>query len=51
MPKNYINLFTWCELDIKSKKLEVSVEEEDGRLTSVKTVKYQLGNIKYNAGS
>lgn len=48
IPKKYINLFTWCELDIKAKKLKIYVEEEDGKLSEVKTVKYQLKNIEYN---
>jgi len=47
LPKAYINLFTFCELQVKEKRLRVKVEEPDGKLTQIKSVGYKLKNVKY----
>lgn len=47
LDKSFINLFTYCELHIKDKKLSIYVEEENGSLTNIKTIGYRLKNLTY----
>lgn len=47
LPKDLINLFVYCILDIKAKELSIHVEEEDGKLNKIKTINFKIKNIIY----
>lgn len=47
MPKKLINLFVFCTLDLKSKKLIISSELDDGSLKEIKSIKFIIKNIIY----
>ena len=47
LPKDLINLFVYCVLDLKSKKLFIYTEGEDGRLNKVKGVDFMIKNVIY----
>ena len=47
MPVDLINLFVFCTLDIKSKKLIISSELDNGLLNKIKSIKFQIENIIY----
>ncbi len=47
LPKNLINLFVLCVLDLKLKKLSIHTESEDGKLTDIKTINFVVKNIIY----
>ena len=47
MPKKLINLFVFCALDLKSKKLIISSELDDGSLKKIKSIKFEIKNIIY----
>ncbi len=45
--KELINLFVFCTLDLQSKKLKVSTELDNGLLSEVKSIKFEIENIIY----
>ena len=47
MPKKLINLFVFCTLDLKSKKLIISSELDNGSLKEIKSIKFKIKNIIY----
>src|SRR3989338_5032909 len=47
MPKKLINLFVFCTLDLKSKRLIISSELDDGSLKEIKSIKFNIKNIIY----
>lgn len=47
LPKDLINLFVFCVLDIELKKLFIHTEEDDGKLNDVKTINFIIKNIAY----
>jgi len=47
LPKNLINLFVFCILDIELKKLYVHTEGDDGKLNDIKTINFVIKNIIY----
>lgn len=47
MPVDLINLFVFCTLDVKSKKLTMYSELDNGLLKEVKSIKFEIENIKY----
>ena len=47
LPKDLINLFVFCVLDIELKKLSIYTEGEDGKLNNVKTINFIIKNIIY----
>lgn len=47
LSKELINLFVFCTLDLRSKKLLISSELDDGSLKEVKSIKFEIANIIY----
>lgn len=47
MPIDLINLFVLCKLDIKSKRLTMLSELDNGSLKEKKSIKFEIENIKY----
>lgn len=47
LPKDLINLFVFCVLDIELKKLSIHTEGDDGKLYEVKTINFTIKNIIY----
>ena len=47
MSKDLINLFVYCILDLKSKKMSIYTERDDGKLSKVKTINFKIKNIIY----
>ncbi len=47
MPKKLINLFVFCTLDLKSKKLIISSEIDDGSLSKIKSIRFKIENVIY----
>ena len=47
MPKKLINLFVFCTLDLKSKKLIISSELDDGSLSKIKSIRFKIENVIY----
>lgn len=47
LPKDLINLFVLCILDIKSKKLSIKNELDTGLLKEIKSIKFKIENIIY----
>jgi len=47
LPKDLINLFVYCILDIKAKELFIHAEGEDGKLNEIKTINFKIKNIVY----
>ena len=47
LPKDLINLFVYCILDLKSKKLSLYTEDDDGKLNEIKTINFIIKNITY----
>ncbi len=47
LPKDLINLFVFCVLDIELKKLSIHTEGDDGKLNDVKTINFVIKNITY----
>lgn len=47
LPKDLINLFVFCALDIKSKRLSIKNELDNGLLKEIKSIKFKIENIKY----
>lgn len=48
LPKDLINLFVFCVLNVKSKKLTINTELDDGSLKEVKSLEFIIENIVYN---
>ncbi|KAF5437765.1 hypothetical protein C5S35_02400, partial [Candidatus Methanophagaceae archaeon] len=48
MPKDMINLFVFCVLDIKSKHLKINIELDDGSLKEIKTMEFIIKNVIYD---
>ncbi len=47
MPKTYINQFTLSKLKLKETKLSVMVENDDGRLETIKEVDMEVENVDF----
>ena len=47
IPKELINLFVFCTLDLKSKKLTVNSELDNGTLNEIQSMKFKIENIIY----
>lgn len=43
--KDLINLFVFCELNIKAGKLVIKTENEGGKLTEIKQIKFKIKNV------
>ena len=48
LPKDLINLFVFCVLDLKSKLLKINIERDDGSLKEVKSMAFVIKNVIYN---
>jgi len=48
LPKDLINLFVFCVLDLKSKLLKINIEFDDGSLKEVKSMGFVIKNVIYN---
>jgi len=48
LPKDLINLFVFCVLDLKSKLLKINIELDDGSLKEVKSMTFVIKNVIYN---
>ena len=46
MPKDLINLLVFCTLDVKSKRLAIYSELDNGSLSEVKSIKFEIKNLK-----
>lgn len=47
IPKELINLFVFCTLDLQSKKLKICTELDNGLLSEIKSIKFEIENIIY----
>ena len=47
LPKDLINLFVFCVLDLKSKLLKINIERDDGSLKEVKSTEFIIKNVIY----
>ena len=45
LSKDLINLFVFCELNIKEEKLLIKTENEGGKLTEIKQIKFKIKNV------
>lgn len=48
LPKDLINLFVLCTINIRSKQLEINIELDDGSLKEIKSVAFTIKNVIYN---
>ncbi len=48
LPKDLINLFVFCVLNLKSKLLKVNIELDDGSLKVVKSIAFVIRNVIYD---
>ncbi len=48
LPKDLINLFVFCVLDLKSKLLKINIELDDGSLKEIKSMAFVIKNVIYN---
>ena len=48
MPKDLINLFVFCVLDLKSKLLKINIELDDGSLKDVKSTEFIIKSVIYD---
>nr|QNO55195.1 hypothetical protein KHGGAAHM_00022 [Methanosarcinales archaeon ANME-1 ERB7] len=48
IPKDLINLFVFCVLDLKLKLLKINIELDDGSLKEVKSIAFVIKNVIYN---
>jgi len=48
LPKDLINLFVFCVLDLKSKLLKINIELDNGYLKEVKSMAFVIKNVIYN---
>jgi len=42
MPRSYINLYTFCIIDLKKERVSINVEEENGKLLEVKYFLFKI---------
>ncbi len=47
LPKDLINLFVFCIINIKLKQLEINIELDDGFLKAIKSVAFTIRNVIY----
>ena len=47
IPEELINLFVFCTLDLKSKKLIINSELDNGSLYKIKSIKFEIENVIY----
>jgi len=47
LPKDLINLFVFCVLDLKSKLIKINIERDDGSLKEVKSTDFIIKNVIY----
>jgi len=47
LPKDLINLFVFCVLDLKSKLIKINIELDDGSLKEVKSTEFIIKNVIY----
>ena len=45
LPKDLINLFVFCVLDLRSKNLKICIELDDGSLKVVKSTEFVIRNV------
>ena len=45
--QDIINLFVFCKLDVKTRELTISTEDDDGNLQRVKKINFEIKNITY----
>ncbi|CAD6492219.1 MAG: hypothetical protein EMLJLAPB_00243 [Candidatus Argoarchaeum ethanivorans] len=48
LPKDLINLFVFCVLNLKSKLLKINSELDDGSLKEVKSMAFVIKNVIYD---
>lgn len=48
LPKDLINLFVFCVLDVRSKNLKISIELDDGSLEVIKSTEFVIKSVIYN---
>jgi len=48
LPKDLINLFVFCVLEIKSKNLKINIELDDGSLKEIKSTAFIIKNVIYD---
>ncbi len=48
IPKDLINLFVFCVLDLKSTLLKINIELDDGSLKEIKSVEFIIKNVIYD---
>ena len=48
LPKDLINLFVFCVLDLKSKNLKINIELDDGSLKEIKSITFTIKNVIYD---
>ncbi len=48
LPKDLINLFVFCIIDIRLKHLKINIELDDGSLKELKSVAFMIKNVIYN---
>ncbi|KAF5413975.1 MAG: hypothetical protein C5S48_10425 [Candidatus Methanogaster sp.] len=48
LPKDLINLFVFCVIDINLKHLKINIELDDGSLKEIKSVAFLIKNVIYN---
>ena len=48
LPNDLINLFVFCIINIKLKRLEINIELDDGSLKEIKSVAFTIKNVIYN---
>jgi len=46
LKKDLINLFVFCELNIRQEKLIIKTETEGGKLIEIKQIKFKIKNVK-----
>ena len=48
LPKDLINLFVFCVLDIRSKNLKINIELDDGSLKVIKSTEFIIKSVIYD---
>ncbi len=48
LPKDMMDLFVFCVLDLKSKLLKINIELDDGSLKEVKSIAFVIKNVIYD---
>lgn len=47
LKQDIINLFVFCKLDVKTKELTISLEDDNGMLHKINKIKFEIKNITY----